>query len=444
MSGLREKAVRIVKELRGAGFQAYWAGGSVRDLLMGQEPQDYDIATSALPEQIMKLYKKTIPIGLNFGVVKVLQGEDDFEVATFRSDGTYLDGRHPSEVRFSGEQEDAARRDFSINGMFYDPIKDVVIDYVGGQQDIKEGIIRAIGNPMERFSEDKLRLMRAIRFAARFRYGIEPQTAAAIRDLSPGILEVSAERIREELGKMLLGTDPAESIRLLHQMGLLKLILPEVALMDGVEQPPEYHPEGDVLTHTLIMLDLMIRPVEESPSISIELALAVLLHDIGKPPTFTIRDRIRFDNHCFVGMRMAIEIGQRLRMSNHQIDLIAELVRDHLKFKDVKEMRESTLRRFLRQPYFQEHLELHRVDCLSSHGDLSNWEFCLKKLKEIPPQVMRPPKVITGEDLIGLGYKPGPLFKEILTMIEDMQLEGKIKTKDEALALVKSGFPMNH
>ena len=433
----------MVKELRGAGFQAFWAGGSVRDLVMGQEPQDYDIATNALPEQVMKLYKKTIPVGLSFGVVKVLLDEDEFEVATFRSDGAYLDGRHPSEVRFSGEQEDAARRDFSINGMFYDPIKEVIIDYVGGQQDIKEGMIRAIGNPMERFHEDKLRLMRAIRFAARFHYGIEPQTAAAIRDLAPRILEVSAERIREELGKMLVGPSPAESIRLLHEMGLLKIVLPEVASMDGVEQPREYHPEGDVLTHTLIMLDLMTHPVKESPPISVELALAVLFHDIGKPPTFTVRDRIRFDNHCQVGMRMATEIGQRLRMSNHQIEWMAELVRDHLKFKDVKEMRESTLRRFLRQPHFIEHLELHRLDCLGSHGDLSNWEFCLKKLKEIPPQVMRPPRLITGEDLIHLGYPPGPLFKQILTAIEDAQLEGKIKTKDEAVALVKVGFPMN-
>src|SRR3989304_3313080 len=365
MSPMRDRAVEMVKALREAGFRAYWAGGCVRDLVMGHEPQDYDVATDARPEQVMKLFPKTVPVGVSFGVVKVLLGNDEFEVATFRSDGRYLDGRHPVEVHFAGEKEDAQRRDFTLNGMFYDPVKEQVIDHVGGQRDIKAGIIRTIGSPLDRFSEDKLRLLRAVRFSARFGYTIEPQTGVAIRDLAAQITQVSAERIRDEMEKMLTGPHPAGSIRLLHQTGLLKVVLPEAAAMEGVEQPKEFHPEGDVLTHTLLMLDQMTRPVSDSPSLSFELALGVLLHDVGKPPTFTPpktdRDRIRFDNHCEVGARMAEAVGQRLRLSNKQLEIVIGLVRDHLKFKDVKQMRESTLKRFLRKPPFAGHLELHRL-----------------------------------------------------------------------------------
>lgn len=449
---MRDKAIEIVKALRSAGFRAYWAGGCVRDLVMGHEPQDYDVATDARPEQVMKLFPKTIPVGVSFGVVKVLLGNDEFEVATFRSDGRYLDGRHPVEVHFSGEKEDAQRRDFTLNGMFYDPVKEQVIDHVGGQRDIKAGIIRTIGSPLDRFTEDKLRLMRAVRFSARFGYTIEPQTEMAIRDLAPQITQVSAERIRDETEKMLTGPNPAGSIRLLHQTGLLKVILPEVAAMEGVEQPQEFHPEGDVLTHTLLMLDQMTQPVSGSPSLSFELTLGVLLHDVGKPPTFTPpktdRDlpdrqagRIRFDNHCEVGAEMTEAIGQRLRLSNKQLEVVIGLVRDHLKFKDVKQMRESTLKRFLRQPYFAEHLELHRLDCLASHGDLTNWQFCREKLVELPPEVIRPARLLTGDDLIQLGYSPGSLFAEILTAVEDAQLEGRITTREEAIALVEKQFP---
>jgi poly(A) polymerase len=441
MSTLREKATEIVKVLREAGFRAYWAGGCVRDLVMGHEPQDYDVATDARPEQVMKLFSKTVPVGVSFGVVKVLVEEDAFEVATFRADGRYLDGRHPVEVHFAGEKEDALRRDFTLNGMFYDPLKEQVIDHVGGQRDIKAGIIRAIGSPLERFTEDKLRLMRAVRFSTRFGYAIEPQTESALRDLAPQITQVSAERIRDELEKMLMGPHPAESLRLLHKTGLLNVILPEVGAMEGVEQPKEFHPEGDVLTHTLIMLEEMTRPLESSPPQTFELAMAVLLHDVGKPPTFEVRDRIRFDNHCEIGARMTEAIGQRLRLSNKQTEIVAALVRDHLKFKDVQRMRESTLKRFLRQPHFDLHLELHRLDCLASHGDLTNWEFCRKKLVELPPEIIRPPRLLTGDDLVELGYSPGPLFSEILTVVEDSQLEGRIKTREEAIALVEKQFP---
>ena len=442
---MREKAIEVVKTLRGAGFQAYWAGGCVRDLVMEREPQDYDIATNATPEEVMKLFSKTVPVGINFGVVKVLIENDDFEIATFRSDGRYLDGRHPTEVRFSGKKEDAFRRDFTLNGMFYDPVKDEVIDYVDGQRDIKGGVIRAIGLPLDRFSEDKLRLMRAVRFAARFHYTLDPQTEAAIRDLAPQITQVSAERIRDELEKMLLGPNPSGSIRLLYEVGLLKTILPEVVAMDGVQQPEEFHPEGDVLTHTFLMLDLMARSVRDGSIASFELAMSVLLHDIGKPPTFTPpktdSDRIRFNQHCEVGARMAQVIGQKLRMSGKQIDFMVALVKDHLKFKDVKNMRESTLKRFLRQPYFTEHLELHRLDCLGSHGDLTHWEFCRQKLRELDARSIRPERLLTGHDLVQLGYSPGPIFTRILTTLEDAQLEGRVRTREGALELIEERFP---
>ncbi|HEY5594405.1 MAG TPA: CCA tRNA nucleotidyltransferase [Nitrospiria bacterium] len=439
MSTLSDKAVEIVNVLRGAGFRACWAGGCVRDLVMGHEPQDYDVATDARPEQVMKLFPKTVPVGVSFGVVKVLADASEFEVATFRSDGRYLDGRHPVEVHYSGDREDAARRDFTINGMFYDPVKKDIIDYVGGQRDIKAGLIRAIGNPRERFEEDKLRLMRAVRFAARFTYTIEPQTCEAIKERAGEIVQISAERIRDELKKMLTGPNPYGSLSLLLETGLVKPILPEVTAMAGVEQPKEFHPEGDVLTHTLLLLKNLNRP-------SFELALAALLHDIGKPPTFsppkTDRDRIRFDGHCEVGARMAEAICGRLRLSNEQTELVVELVRDHLRFKDVQRMRESTLKRFLRQPGFPEHLELHRLDCLASHGDLTLWEFCNKKLAELGPSVLRPERLLTGDDLIRMGYEPGPLFSRILIRMEDAQLEGRIKSREEAVEWVGRQFPL--
>jgi len=328
------------------------------------------------------------------------------------------------------------RRDFTINGMFYDPVKSEIIDYVNGQRDIKAGVIRAIGNPRERFNEDKLRLMRAVRFSARFGYVIESQTRKALEELAGQIRQISAERIRDELKKMLTGPNPSDSLDLLSESGLLKEILPEVAAMAGVEQPREFHPEGDVLTHTRLLLKNLTRP-------SFELALAALLHDIGKPPTFSIRERIRFDNHCEVGARMAEAICGRLRLSNEQTDLIIELVRDHLRFKDVQRMKESTLKRFLRRPSFPDHLELHRLDCLASHGDLTQWEFCRRKLAELGPEEIRPKRLLSGRDLIELGYAPGPLFSRVLSFLEDAQLEGRIQTREEALALIRDHFPIN-
>jgi poly(A) polymerase len=432
-----DHAIKIVRTLRQAGFKAYFAGGCVRDQVMGREPQDYDVATDARPEAVMRLFSKTIPAGVSFGVVIVLEGPYQFEVATFRSDGQYLDGRHPVEVHFSSEEEDAKRRDFTINGMFYDPIAGRIADYVGGQEDIKAGLIRCIGNPQERFSEDKLRLMRAVRFAAQFDYKIEEKTYQALLALADQIMVVSAERIRNELSKILTGLRPVQGLRLLRQTGLLNAILPEVAAMEGVQQPPEFHPEGDVWVHTLLMLEKM------SPAPSFDFALSVLLHDVGKPPTFSIRDRIRFDNHCQVGAEMAEQICTRLRLSRNQTEKVVELVREHLRFKDVRLMRESKLKRFLRGEHFMDHLELHRLDCLASHGDLSNWEFCRQKLEEMGPEEMRPERLVTGHDLIQMGYAPGPVFSEILTAVEDAQLEGKVKDQEAAFELIRKQFPLD-
>ncbi len=432
---MKIKAEEIVKTLSDAGFKTCWAGGCVRDMVMGLEPQDYDIATEARPDQVMKLFKKTIPVGARFGVVKVLYDEFEFEVATFRSDGKYIDGRHPEEVHFSSEKEDAFRRDFTINGMFYDPVQGKIIDYVNGQVDIKNNIIRTINNPKDRFSEDRLRLIRAVRFAARFQYEIETNTYNAIKELAGTILQISAERIRDELLKMITGLYPAESIMLLDEVGLLEVILPEVVAMKGVKQPEEFHPEGDVWEHTMIMLRKMSNP---SPS----LAMGVLFHDVGKPSTFTIEDRIRFNNHCEVGARMTEEIGERLRLSNKQVENISELVLHHLRFKDVQKMRESKLKRFLRLPNFADHLELHRLDCLASHGNLINWEFCKQKLSELKPEEIKPKPLINGHDLIAIGYKAGPAFREILTAVEDALLEGQIKTHDNAVKFVQDKFPL--
>ena len=432
---MKTTAQEIVKILSGAGFKAYWAGGCVRDMLMGIKPLDYDIATDAPPEQVMKIFKKTIPIGASFGVVKVLYDDFEFEVATFRSDGKYIDGRRPVEVNFSSEKEDAFRRDFTINGIFYDPAHEKIIDYVNGQADIKNNIIRTINDPKDRFSEDRLRLIRAVRFAAGFQYEIEPHTYNTIKELAETILQISAERIRDELRKMLTGVHPAESIQLLDEVGILKVILPEVTAMKGIKQPEEFHPEGDVWIHTMLMLKKMTSP-------SFELAMGILLHDVGKPSTFSMEDRIRFNNHCEVGARMTEEIGKRLRFSKKQIEHIAELVLHHLRFKDVQKMRESKLKRFLRLPNFADHLELHRLDCLSSHGNLDNWKFCKQKLSELKPEEIKPKPLINGHDRILMGYTACPAFRKILTKVEDDHMEVTIKTRNEELKFVHDISPL--
>ncbi len=437
-----QHATRIARTLRGHGHSAYLVGGCVRDLLLGREPSDFDVTTSATPEQVMRLFPETYAVGAQFGVVLVpikrdVDGERDnyvIEVATFRSDGAYSDGRHPDEVRFSNDVRlDVQRRDFTINGLLLDPDTAEVIDYAGGKDDLERGIIRTIGNPHERFHEDKLRMLRAVRFAARFGYTIEEKTFAAIRELAPQIHQVSHERVRDEILKMLTEGHARRAFELLDQSELLAQVLPEIKKMQGVAQPPQYHPEGDVWTHTLMLLEGLPAGCSKT------LALGALLHDVGKPPTFRIApDRIRFDNHAEVGTKMAAEICRRFRLSNEDTGQVLSLVANHMRFADVTRMKESTLKRFFRLPKFEEQLELHRLDCWSSHRDLSLYEFAKEKFHSLPAEQIRPAPLITGEDLIAAGYKPGPLFKELLTAVEDAQLECAISTKEEAMGLVKS------
>ncbi|HEY6307893.1 MAG TPA: CCA tRNA nucleotidyltransferase [Candidatus Angelobacter sp.] len=437
-----QQAARIVQTLRENGHSAYLAGGCVRDLLLGREPADYDVATSAVPAEVMCLFPQTYAVGAQFGVVLVPnrrdtpEGERDnyvIEVATFRSDGAYSDGRHPDQVRFSSEARlDVQRRDFTINGLLLDPVSHEVLDFVDGRRDLERGIIRAIGEPHQRFSEDKLRLLRAVRFAARFGYAIEDQTFAAIRELAPQIHQVSQERIRDEILKMLTEGRARQAFELLDQAGLLEHVLPEVKKMQGVQQPPQFHPEGDVWVHTLMLLEGL--PAGGSKT----LALGALLHDVGKPPTFReAEDRIRFDEHAEVGARMAEEICRRFRLSNDETEQVCALVANHMRFGDVRRMKDSTLKRFFRLPRFEEHLELHRLDCMGSHRGLELYDFARDKLRSLPAQQIRPQPLITGDDLIAAGYSPGPQFKELLTAVEDAQLEGSVSTKEEAMELVR-------
>lgn len=430
---MQELAKKIVETLVKKGHKAYFAGGSVRDLLMGIEPHDVDIATSAKPNEVLKLFPKTFEKGKAFGVVSVIMNNHEFEVTTFRKEGKYSDGRHPDSVEWTDDKQDALRRDFTINGMFYDPLEKKFIDYVGGQEDLKKKIIRTIGVARHRFDEDKLRMMRAVRFSARFQYPLESETKSAIIEMAPHIHEVSPERIREELLKILTQPNPHKGIDLLSETGLLKEILPEIEAMKGVAQPPQFHPEGDVYVHTLLVLEHLKNP---NP----ELAMAALLHDVGKPPTFSIKERIRFDGHTDVGAKMAEKICKRLRFSNKQIEHISSLVRQHLQFMNVKQMRQSTLKRFLTQEGFYDHLELHRVDCMGCHGLLENYIFCKEKLEELKKEPPLIKSLVTGHDLIRLGFTPGPLFKKILTAVENAQLEGEVKNKKEGLNLVKRKF----
>jgi poly(A) polymerase len=437
-NALRTFASTIVEKVRHRGFQAYLVGGCVRDLLLGREPKDYDVATNATPEQVMKIFPETYAVGAQFGVVLVPSPEGDVEVATFRSDIGYSDGRHPDEVRFSADpREDVARRDFTINGMLLDPVSNEVLDFVGGRKDLEAKIIRTIGDPKHRFVEDKLRMLRAIRFAARFGYTIEPATFAAIEELADEIQVVSRERVRDELTRMLIEGQARRAFLLLDESGLLQQVLPEISAMKGVGQPPQFHPEGDVFVHTLLLLENL--PVPCSPA----LAWGALLHDVGKPPTFRVApDRIRFDGHVEVGVKMAQEICRRLRFSADDTEQVLALIDNHMRFGHATRMKESTLKKFLRMPHFDEHLALHRADCLASHGDLSTYEFAQEKLAAIPPEKMRPSPLVSGDDLIAAGYVPGPRFKEILNAVEDAQLEGRLSSSDAALAFVKSEFPL--
>ncbi|MBI2891882.1 MAG: CCA tRNA nucleotidyltransferase [Nitrospirae bacterium] len=425
-----EGALSILQHLRGNGHRALLAGGCVRDLLMGRTPKDYDVATDATPERVMGLFPHTAAVGAHFGVVLVMQNGRPFEVATFRKDHGYADGRHPDSVSFTDEAEDARRRDFTVNGLMYDPLEDRVLDYVEGRADIERRVLRAIGDPVARFKEDHLRILRALRFAADLDFGLDAQTEQAVKDLAPLSVEVSAERLRDELIKMLTQAPGDRAIEGMRATGVLRHVLPEVEAMIGVEQPPEFHPEGDVYRHTLLTL-------KHLPSPSPTLALGALLHDVGKPQTFQVKDRIRFDGHVELGARLAEAILRRLRAPNDVVERVAELVRQHLRFKDARSMRESTLKRFLRMDHFDEHLQLHRADCLASHGDLDIYEFCRQKLESYGREEIRPPRLVTGDDLIELGLTPGPAFKDILEEVETAQLEGKLQSRDDAIAFLR-------
>ena len=447
-------ATQIVRKLHSRGHAAYFAGGCVRDLLLGREPSDFDVATSATPDVVLKMFPRTFAVGASFGVVLVatdISGEQQdiqeivTEVATFRSDGAYSDGRRPDSVRYTtSPEEDVRRRDFTINGMLLDPealaasgeVQAAVLDYVGGRDDLQAHLIRAIGDPAQRFAEDKLRMLRAVRFAARFGFSIEERTLHAMCTAAREIEQVSRERVRDELTRMLTEGAARQALELLDRSGLLLHVLPEAARLRGVEQPPQYHPEGDVWTHTMMLL-------EQLPSgCPATLAWGALLHDIGKPATFRrAPERIRFDGHVEVGVRIAEEICLRLRMSNADTQQILSLVANHMRFGDVEKMRASTLKRFFRLPQFDEHLALHRMDCLASHRDLSLYEFAKVHYESAEPETIRPRPLINGNDLIALGYAPGPAFQQMLTLAEDAQLEGNIHTREEAADLVERTFP---
>ncbi len=435
----RELADSICETLERNGHQALLVGGCVRDLLLGREPADYDVTTDATPERVMELFPESIAVGAQFGVVLVPRVGLKVEVATFRSDVGYSDGRHPDRVVYTKTpEEDVVRRDFTINGLLMRHDTGEVLDFVEGRADLKAGVIRAIGDADRRFTEDKLRMMRAARFAARFGFEIEHKTFASIRRHAGGITDVSAERTREELTKLLTEGAARTGFELLEKSWLLSIVLPEIAAMKGVKQPPEYHPEGDVWTHTLLMIEGL--PAGTSPT----LAWGVLLHDVGKPPTFRpasqTGDRIRFDRHVDVGIRMAEAICQRYRFSNEETEQIVALVANHMRFMAVDQMRTSTLKRFVRLPQFEEHMELHRLDCLSSHRNLDSYGMVQRFLAETPAEEVRPQRVLTGTDLSEMGYIPGPVFSEILLAVEEAQLEGQILTKTEAEEFVRKRF----
>jgi len=427
-------ALSIIARLRAAGHQAYLVGGCVRDRLLGREPKDYDVATDARPDRVSDLFERSEQVGAHFGVVLVRENTAQVEVATFRSDSSYSDGRRPDAVRFEGgPREDALRRDFTINALLLDPETNGVLDFTEGRADLQRGVIRAIGDPESRFQEDHLRLIRAVRFAARLGFEIEPETMAALKRLHHLILRVSIERVRDELIRILIEGGARHGFELLDETGLLVDLLPEVAAMKGVAQPPEFHPEGDVWVHTLLLLEKLRNP-------TITLAVGALLHDVGKPATFRIADRIRFDGHVEEGVRLAHVILNRLRFSSDQIERIEALIANHMRFLNTGQMRESTMKRFLRTDNFAEHVELHRLDCLSSNGKLDSYKRVVARLAELGEEDLRPKPIITGRDLIEQGYHPGPAFAKILAAVEDAQLEARVQDKEQALELVRERF----
>ena len=432
-----EKTAReIAARLSARGHVAYFAGGCVRDLLRGKIPKDIDIATDARPEVVREIFPRTYAVGAHFGVIVVLEKDFQFEVATFRSDGAYLDGRRPTEVHFSSPEKDAARRDFTINGMFFDPARDEVIDFVGGRVDLEARLIRAIGDPVERFKEDRLRMLRAVRFATVLQFDIEAGTWNALLQDASAINEISAERIRDELVRIFLSSQRTRGWDLLDASSLLYAILPEIAAMKGCKQPPQFHPEGDVFQHTRLMLKLL------PATTSLPLVLSALFHDIGKPPASEVDEtgRIRFNGHDRIGAEMTEEIMKRLRFSRAEIDATVEAVRQHMVFKDVPRMRLAKLKRFMARPTFADELELHRVDCASSHRMMENYDFLLRKTDEFANEPIIPPPLVTGNDLIALGMKPGPKFGEILEAVETLQLEGTLRSREEAIDWLKREY----
>ncbi|MBI2822518.1 MAG: CCA tRNA nucleotidyltransferase [Acidobacteria bacterium] len=428
------RAFQIAHRLHRDGHRVLICGGTVRDYLLGRSrvEADVDLATSARPEEIQAIFAEAVPVGAQFGVVMIPCEGKNIEVATFRQDAQYLDGRHPTVIHFADEVQDAHRRDFTINAMFLDPFTGALLDYIGGRADLERKVLRTVGDPGLRFGEDRLRILRAVRFAAQLDFEIDPATWEQVCRLSHEVTCVSHERIRVELEKIITSLGAPRGLDLLRDSGLLKALLPEVHAMIGVQQPPEYHPEGDVYQHTRLMFQEAAFPLAAS------LAWGMLLHDVGKPPTFQIRERIRFDGHVEVGMAMAREICRRLRMDNSLTENVVDLVEHHLRFMHVQEMRESKLKRFLRKPNFADHLQLHRLDCIASHGMLDNYEFCRRKLEEFGAERMNPPRLINGDDLIAMGLNPGPLFRQILSEVEDRQLEGELGSRDEALDYVKT------
>jgi len=428
----------LVQRLQDAGYVAYYAGGCVRDALLGLTPKDYDIATSARPGEVQRLFPRTVTVGAHFGVVVVLEHGYEFQVATFRSDDVYVDGRHPVGVVYSTPEQDAERRDFTINGMFFDPLRGEVIDYVHGREDLHARIVRAIGTPEARIREDRLRLLRATRFSAKFGFEIEPATWEAIRANAAGIHAVSAERIREELVRIFTSPSRVRGFDLLDASGLMAQILPEIEELKGCEQPPKFHPEGDVFVHTRRMLELL------PPETSVPLVFSVLFHDIGKPATMAfdpVENRIRFSGHDKVGAEMTGRIMERLRFSREEIDATVEGVANHMIFKDVQSMRVSRLKRFMARPHFHDEMELHRVDCASSHGMLDNYEFLQVKLDEFANEPLIPAPLVTGRDVLDLGWRPGPKIGEILDAVQTRQLEGSLTTREEALAFIQREYP---
>ena len=435
---MEQTAREVAARLRERGHIAYFAGGCVRDIISGETPKDFDIVTDARPEAVQKIFPRTYAVGAHFGVIIVLENGFQFEVATFRSDDAYIDGRHPSAVRFSSPEEDAKRRDFTINGMFYDPVAEEVIDFVGGRSDVAAKLVRAIGDPAQRFAEDRLRMLRAVRFATALDYKIDSQTWDALLASAPSINQISAERIRDELVRIFLSPNRLRGWDLLDSSGLMRAILPELEAMKGVLQPEQFHPEGDVFQHTRLMLQFL------QETVSVPLVFAVLLHDVAKPVTATVdkTGRIRFNEHDRIGAAMTEAIMRRLRFSGAEIEATVEMVRQHMVFKDVPKMRVAKLKRFMARPTFDDELELHRVDCASSHRMLDNYEFLLRKREEFANEPIIPPPLLRGDDLIALGLKPGPKFGEILEAVETRQLEGTLHTREEALEWVKREYSL--